>query len=468
MYPLKIKNQTPRFLGIVIWMIISMFVNTAFAAFTIEDEINVGREFYEKLEKGNALVKDRKVNQYINDLGRFILSKSNKAPFEFKFYVIKSSAINAFATPGGYVYINRGLINLTETESQLAGVLAHEIAHVNARHIATIISKSQKINIATLAAIIAGAFLGGGGEVTSAVMGFSLATATHLNLKFSRDHEEEADRLGANYMLAAGYDVSAMLDFLRLMRRYEFYSNTVPSYFLTHPETDARLRYLDSLIQTTHKQKGRERVYKEFKKVKIIMMLDGDDVHSTLKYYQNETRANPQDSDAFYGLGMAQSKLGMLNDAVDTLQKAHALAPHDEDILRQLGVSYIKLGQTTEALSYLLKAHDLNPEDLDSVLSLGKAYEATGNHAQALAMYKQVELHNPDDDEIYYHLAMIYGKMKIVGESHYYFGVYFKKKERQQSALFHFREALKFFSKNQQKSQSIDNEIRELSKKKKK
>jgi tetratricopeptide (TPR) repeat protein len=126
------------------------------------------------------------------------------------------------------------------------------------------------------------------------------------------------------------------------------------------------------------------------------------------------------------------------------------------------------LGQTTEALSYLLKAHDLNPEDLDSVLSLGKAYEATGNHAQALAMYKQVELHNPDDDEIYYHLAMIYGKMKIVGESHYYFGVYFKKKERQQSALFHFREALKFFSKNQQKSQSIDNEIRELSKKKKK
>ncbi|MCX5854146.1 MAG: M48 family metalloprotease, partial [Deltaproteobacteria bacterium] len=116
---------------ILTFLIIFCTAGVSHAAFTIDDEVKLGKEFYEKLEKSQVLVRNEKINIYITNLGHKILAQSQKAPFDFRFLVIKSSAINAFATPGGYVYVNRGLINIVENESELAGILAHEIAHVN-------------------------------------------------------------------------------------------------------------------------------------------------------------------------------------------------------------------------------------------------------------------------------------------------------------------------------------------------
>ncbi len=240
----------------VLFWTVDTLKGTARASFTIDDEKKLGAEFYEKLDKAGALSKNERANAFISQLGELILSHSDKVLFEFKFSIIRSSAINAFATPGGYIYINQGLINLVENEAQLAGVLAHEIAHVNGRHIAEIVDRSKVINIASLAAILAGAFLGGSGDAVAAVTTFTMATAATLTLKYSRDHEEAADRSGMSYLVASGYNAGGMLDFLRIMRRYEFYSNNIPSYFLTHPGTDERTRYIDALLQTTYTRKG--------------------------------------------------------------------------------------------------------------------------------------------------------------------------------------------------------------------
>ena len=179
------------------------------ASFSLDDEKKLGREFYEKLEKANAISQNERANTFLARLGERILAHSDKAPFDFKFSIIRSSAINAFATPGGYVYVNQGLITLVENEGELAGVLAHEIAHVNGRHISEILDRSQKIGLSALAAILAGAFLGGGGDVTAAVTGFAMATATTLSLKYSREQEEAADRMGISYLVDAGYSGSA-------------------------------------------------------------------------------------------------------------------------------------------------------------------------------------------------------------------------------------------------------------------
>jgi predicted Zn-dependent protease len=197
-------------------------------------------------------VQEKRIQTYITDLGNSVLSHSSKAPFDFHFSVYKDSAINAFATPGGYVYVSRGLIALSESEAQLASVMAHEVAHVNARHIARIIEKSTKVNVAALAAILAGAFMGGSSDL-AAGHGLSLAAATTLNLQYSREHEEEADRLGLSYLIATGYDGRDMVEMMRLMRRYEYYSSSVPSYFKTHPGTDDRIRYLDGMLQTVYR-----------------------------------------------------------------------------------------------------------------------------------------------------------------------------------------------------------------------
>ena len=277
----------------IILFLIFQTAGLAHASFTIEDEKKLGKEFYERLDKSCVIIHDQKIDAYINQLGSNVLAQSDRAPFEFRFSVIKSSAINAFATPGGYVYVNSGLITMVETESELASVLAHEIAHINKRHVASIIEKSQKVSMAALAAVLAGAFLGGGGDLSAAVASFSLATATTLSLKYSREHEEEADRLGMSYLVSAGYDGKSMLDFMKLMRRYEFYSSKIPSYFLTHPGTEERIRYIDALLQTIYTQKGQESIIGNLKRVQTILMFGEKNLDSSLHYFQNDLQKNP-------------------------------------------------------------------------------------------------------------------------------------------------------------------------------
>src|SRR4030042_4226376 len=130
----SLKKLSILLVTCVLLLTVESLQRTALASFSIDDEKKLGKEIYEKLEKANALSKNERANTFLGLLGERILSHSDKAPFEFKFSIIRSSAINAFPTSGGYVYINQGLINLVENEAQLAGVLAHEIAHVKGRH----------------------------------------------------------------------------------------------------------------------------------------------------------------------------------------------------------------------------------------------------------------------------------------------------------------------------------------------
>jgi predicted Zn-dependent protease len=436
---------------------------SALASLSVTDEKKLGTEFYDKLEKANALLKNERANTYLALLGERILIHSDKAPFEYKFSIIRSSAINAFATPGGYVYINQGLINLVENEAQLAGVLAHEIAHVNGRHIAEILNKSKIISISALAAILAGAFLGGSGDAAAAITSFSMATATALSLKYSREHEEAADRMGISYLVEAGYNGGAVLDFLKIMRRYEFYSNSIPSYFLTHPGTDERTRYIDALLQTTYTRKGEENIIGNLTRVQTLLLLDGKTSESAnLRHFKAILNDKPEDVDALYGLAITQDRMGMIHDSLETFRKVLRLAPGDADILRDMGIASFKIGQFTDAAAFLNRSLRINQNDADTFLFLGRTYEALGDMPQALGLYKKLEGKNLEDEETFYNLAMAYGKANQMGDSHYYFGLYFKKKGKTDSALFHFKSALKHISPDASRSQKIAKEIESL------
>jgi predicted Zn-dependent protease len=451
------------FLIFSLFSLSELLAGTVWASFSLDDEKKVGKEFYEKLEKANALSQNERANTFLSLVGERILAHSDKAPFDFKFSIVRSSAINAFATPGGYVYVNQGLITLVEDEGELAGVLAHEIAHVNARHIAEIVDKSQKIGISSLAAILAGAFLGGGGDVTAAVTSFTMAAASTLSLKYSREQEEAADRMGIAYLVKAGYSGSAILDFLKIMRRYEYYSNAIPSYFLTHPGTDERTRYIDALIQTTYTRKGTDSIIGHLKRIQTILLLDGKSSEtSNLQHFQKILDDNPMDVDALYGLAVTQEKLGIVQASLDTFRKALSLAPDDSEILRDLGISFFKLGQFTNASLYLDRALRLNEKDPDIILYLGRTFEARNDMANALKLYKKLEEKHLDDQEVFYNLAMAYGKANQTGDSHYYFGLYFKKKGKPESALFHFKASLKYFPPETIRTREITKEIESL------
>ena len=447
---------------LLFWTLDSM-QGEAMASLSLGDEMKLGKEFYEKLEKANALSKNERANAYLTLLGKRILSHSDKAPFEFTFSIIRSSAINAFATPGGYVYVNQGLINLVENEAQLAGVLAHEIAHVNGRHIAEIINRSKIINLSALAAILAGAFLGGSGDASAAIASFSIATASALSLKFSREQEEAADRMGISYLVDAGFGGGAVFDFLKIMRRYEFYSSAIPSYFLTHPGTDERTRYIDALLQTTYTRKGADHIIGNLKRVQTVLLLESKTPDSdNIRHFRQILNDTPGDVDALYGLAVIQDRMGMAHDSLNTFQSALRLAPDDPDILRDMGIASYKLGRFTDAAALLNRALGIDKDDANTLLFLGRTYEAQNDLPGALAFYRKLEEKHLDDEETFYSLAMAYGRANQHSDSHYYFGLYFKKKGKADSALFHFRAALKLLPPDTPRAKKVAKEIESL------
>jgi len=455
-----IQNQYIYFA--TLFLLIIFQASICFAEFTIDDEKKLGKEFYDKLEKNNFLLENKRLNNYINQIGNLILAQSKKSPFEFHFSIVNSNAINAFATPGGYIYINKGLINIAENEGELAGVIAHEIGHAHARHVASIIEKSQKLNIATLAAIIAGAFLGGGGEATAAIAAFAVAGSSTMTLKYMREHEEEADRLAITYLTSAGYYPGAMVDFLKIMKQHEFISKTMPSYLMTHPGTDQRIFYLDSLILTSYRQTGAKNIVGNLKRMQTLISLDEVDLDARQRQLKETLSKNPRNVDVLYALALAEDKLGQTSLALEHFQKALSLSPQDDDILKNIGLIYLKMGKADLALTYLQRAADSDTNNDEIILALGKTYFAQSNFQKALESFLKLENTQLNDVDMNYHIAMAYGKLNNRGESHYYFGLYFKKEKKKESALFHFKEALKYFSSGSERTEAINKEINEL------
>ncbi|HUN55475.1 MAG TPA: M48 family metalloprotease [Smithella sp.] len=446
----------------VVLIILLLRANLCLADFTIEDERKLGREFYDQMEQHHLILKNEVLNSYVTRIGNLIQGHANKVPFEFHFSIIDSDAINAFNTPGGYVYINKGLISAAENEAELAAVIAHELGHANGRHVADMIEKSKKLNVATLAAIIAGAFLGGGGEATAAIAALSVAGASSLSLKFTREHEEEADRLGLGYLVAAGYYPEAMADFLKIMKRYESFSKSMPSYLQTHPGTDVRIFYIESLIAAQYPQKGEVQIIGNFSRMQALIPLDQLDLNNKYTELTESLKKNPDNVDLLYFLALVEDQLGQTSSALKDYLKALSLSPRDEDVLRNLGLIYVKMGEPGLGQSYLLRAAALNANDSDVTFALGKTYLDSGDYQKALDCFLKLEKRVMNDKDLYYQIAMAYGKLNNQGESHYYFGLHFRKEKKKESALFHFREALNYFPKDSQRSIAISQAIKDL------
>ena len=446
----------------VIFILLFFQVNICFAEFTIQDEKKLGKEFYDKMEEHKLILNNKILKDYITKIGNLVLAQTTKAPFNFNFYIIDSSAINAFATPGGYIYINKGLIMAAENEAQLAGVIAHEIGHANARHVASIIEKSQKLNMAALAGLLAGVFLGGGGQTSAAIAAFSLAGASSMTLRYMREHEEEADRMGMEYLVKAGYYPAAMIDFLKIMKQNEFLSKTMPSYLQTHPGSDDRIIYLDSLILTQYHQSGAKNIIGNLSRIQAVIPLDISELSDRYKQLEQSLKSDPDNVDLLYNIALAEDQLGQTESSLKHFQKALSLSPQDDEILKSIGLIYLKMGKADLAQDYLLHALSSNPNNDEITLALAKAYFSTGKYQKALDGYLSVKDKELDDTDINYFLAMTYGKLNNKGESHFYFGLYFKKANKKESSLFHFREALNYFPRDSERSIIINNEIKEL------
>jgi beta-barrel assembly-enhancing protease len=214
--------------------------------YSLEKEIALGKQLSQEVEKSAKFIDDPVVNEYVNRVGQNLVRNSDaRVPFTIK--VIDSDVVNAFALPGGFFYVNSGLILHADEESELAGVMAHEIAHVCARHGTKQATKGDIIQLASIPAMIFIPYTWAGYAIYQG-MNFAIPLTF---LKFSRNDEREADYLGLEYMYKAGYDPNSFVSFFEKVEADEKKQpGTIPKVFSTHPPTPDRIEAIQKEIAT--------------------------------------------------------------------------------------------------------------------------------------------------------------------------------------------------------------------------
>ncbi len=217
-------------------------VGKAVNFYSLEKEIQLGKQLAEEVERNAKIVEDPVIAEYVNRIGQNIVNNSDaKVPFTIK--VIDSDEVNAFALPGGYFYVNTGLIEIAQDEAELAGVMAHEIAHVAARHGTRNATRAQLVQYATIPLLFIGGWAGYGIQQAA---NFAIPMTM---LKFSREFEKDADFLGVQYMYKAGYDPASMVQFFeRLKAMQKKNKKAIAQAFSSHPLTKNRIKAVQKTI----------------------------------------------------------------------------------------------------------------------------------------------------------------------------------------------------------------------------
>lgn len=413
-------------------------------ALTVREESELADEFLKAVHEYYDVIEDPMINNYINELGRKLTVGVPPQPFEFHFYVIREDTFNAFAGPGGNIFVFSGLIDALENENELAGILTHEIAHVTARHISDMIEKSKKTSLATVAGMVTGILvgLGGASAVGSALTFGSVAAGQSMVLAYTRENEMQADTLGRKYLTAAGYNLNGLLTALERIRSQEWFGEeSIPTYLKTHPATADRINSLSNTLSNQKPPPPKNTYAFDQTRARIIALYGNP--NSRLERLAKMAQAQPNNPAIQYGYGLALAESGQPENAVSRLNNAIALKPDDQYMTIALGKAQFMAGNYPLALKTLTGIQNLHRYGPEGLFYLGRVQMATGNPAAAVDTFEKLLADSPDHTETMMFLGECYGEQGKLGQAHYYLGKYYRKKGNLKNARFHFEHSLK-------------------------
>ncbi|MBD5538407.1 MAG: M48 family metalloprotease, partial [Desulfovibrio sp.] len=321
-----------------------------FGGVSLKDEKEMGHKFDVMVRSHLPIVEDPEVSQYVADVVRRLVKAIPPQPFDFTSSVVLHNALNAFAVPGGYVFVFTGMIMNLEREEELAGVLAHELAHVTQRHVASRLERAQYLTLGSLLVAVAGVALGGPAGGAAAVGAAGASQSAMLN--YSRLDESEADHIGLQYLVAAGYPPSGMVGGFKVLRHKNWMSGvTVPTYLSTHPAIGDRVNGLQARIETLPASvRDRKSDNRRFQRVKTLLWARYGDEQAALQ------RFSGKDGLSQMGRGIVLARQNRVTEAARAFDAALAAAPHDPLVLREAGAFHYRKGSMDRAEPLLREA----------------------------------------------------------------------------------------------------------------
>lgn len=457
----KFKKFTATITAVIIFFCGLITPETA-SSLTIKEEEELSVEFLEAVFGAYNVIKDPVINDYINKVGQKIISAMPPQPLAYKFYAVRQDAYNAFAGPGGNIFIFSGLFCALESEDELAALLCHEIAHVSCRHISEMIKRSKKTNMVTMAGVIAGILigLGGAGTMGSALTIGSMAAGQSIALAYSRENEMQADQIGRTYLQKAGYSLHGLLSILKKIRSVDWFdAEEIPTYLKTHPATEERIMYLDNLLEKRDAPPT-EKNY-AFEKAHTRMLALYGDPDTAFRLFKNRLGRNPDDYMAQYGYGLALNRKGNPKAAVIHLKTAFEKNPNDGDIAIDLGIGYFMAGAYPDALKIFQNASKSSLSVEIAQLYTGRSQMALGRFEQAADTLNALIKNDPDNIDAYLFLGETEGKLNRLASAHYNLGQYYVKNKSLKNAQFHLNKSLEH-EKNPEQIKKIKQQLKDL------
>jgi len=410
-----------------------------------EEEVELGEGFLKRIKSRYEFADYPYIVQYINNLGNFIGRQIEVPYFPLHFYVIKDTSINAFAAPAGHVFFFSGLIQIMDNIDELASVLAHELGHVSARHLAVRIERSKKIGMATMAAILAGVLIGG--EAAGALMTGSIAAGAQAELGYSREDERQADQLGFKYTHMSGFNTHGMITTLKKIQRENWYGGqNIPPYLLTHPGAPERMANIETMAREYTKIPDSDTTKKLRSRFPIFHTMVAalcDDKENAAREFKKRLHVNPESILAHYGLGLVLERDGKIHEALNHFKKALRGKKNSIPIMFSMAKAYQTAGQYEKSVSILQRALQLSPKDKNILYLLALSLQNLEQYDQSSRIYERLTFLPPVKNEVYYNLGMVYGRQGKLALAHYNLGIYSIKLKRREDARFHFIKAKK-------------------------
>jgi predicted Zn-dependent protease len=441
--------------------------DAAQSALSPAQERKLGETIVQELRASGGWMNDPEVNDYLNQLGHRLIAASKDVKQDFEFFAVPDAQINAFALPGGYVGVNTGLILLTQSESELASVLAHEITHVTQHHVARMISAQKNGMLATLAglavAILASRAGGNGGDLAQGAIMAGQALAMQNQLNYTRENEHEADRIGIQRLEAAGFDPNAMASFMeRMQKAVRFTEGNAPNYLRTHPVTYERIAEAQARAQGWKYRQVRDSL--DFHMVRALLRSYVGDARDAVAYFDDALAERKYNNEVATHYGLVASLLRARDypRAKRELGRLEAMGVQHPMIDAMAGHVLRESGDLAGAIRRFESALARYPGKMQLVYDYPEALVQAGRNADAIAFVERELARFPSDGPLHRIAARAYANLGKDMQQHRHQGEFYAWQGNLKAAIDQFELAAKAKDGDFYQASVVDARLRAL------